>query len=96
MAPSWLSEFKSLAAREAKLLRVVAVDYGDPSEPLLDPIWLEFEGSPSVRLVGGGSGQGLRLDHEPPAEETPEPVMTDLSGESPFAPSSMRGCARPP
>ena len=38
MTPSWLSEFRSLAARKAKLVRIVAMDYGDPSEPILDPL----------------------------------------------------------
>src|SRR5262245_8873344 len=99
MTSSWLSEFKSLAARRTKLVRVVAVDYGDPSEPLLEPLWLRFAGSPWLRLSSGATGQGLSLDEEPPREEEFEAnsvsVVRDLGGEPrlPLRPRT-RGGAR--
>lgn len=88
MPCSWLSEFRSFAAQKNELVRVVAVDYGDPTAPidpeLLGPLWLEFAGSPGLRLWGGSAGQGFTLDVEPPGEDD-VPRLRDLGSRRPFA-----------
>jgi hypothetical protein len=78
-----LSEFTLLAASEASLVKVLALNVGSPGgERELGELVLEFSGLPPVRLTCRHDGEGFDVDAKP-LSDYGDPI--DLTHEAPFA-----------